>query len=161
VLEELFALHSARWKTRGEHSVLDDEKTRQFHREAAQRLSLAGALRLYRVRLDGQTIGVLYAFTDTRSTYYYLSGFSPEFHKLSPGTLLVGHAIEKTVQDARSISCAAGSHTNTPGALKIAPLLTSISAVDRPVQCAPNYFRACLTPPTLSLTFHALFRVPK
>jgi CelD/BcsL family acetyltransferase involved in cellulose biosynthesis len=99
--EEIFGsftcLHRARWHARGLEGVLAREPLLAFHREAAERLLLAGALRLYALRLKAQTIGALYSFTDRARAYFYLSGFDPEFSALSPGTLLIGHAIEEAI----------------------------------------------------------------
>ena len=51
------------------------------------------------MKLNRQVIAVLYAFAGGKSTYYYLSGFDPAFDKLSPGTLIVGHAIEEAIAE--------------------------------------------------------------
>jgi CelD/BcsL family acetyltransferase involved in cellulose biosynthesis/ribosomal protein S18 acetylase RimI-like enzyme len=105
-LAELFeaqlALHRARWSTRGEKGVLDSEEVQAAHRMAMPQLLADGSLRLYALRLDGRIIATLYALSDDRSrsnprVYYYLGGMDPAFEKLSPGTLLIGHAIEQAI----------------------------------------------------------------
>lgn len=97
LMHELFRLHALRWRNRGEAGVLDRDLVQQFHLAVADKMANSGHLRLYALTLNGQTVGVLYAFVDSRSTYYYLSGFDPEFEKISPGTLLIGHAIEEAI----------------------------------------------------------------
>jgi CelD/BcsL family acetyltransferase involved in cellulose biosynthesis len=98
-LNELFQLHRDRWRTKNGEGVLSDPAVRDFHLAAAQKAASAGALRLYRMKLNRQVITVLYAFAGGKSTYYYLSGFDPAFDKLSPGTLIVGHAIEEAIAE--------------------------------------------------------------
>jgi len=70
------------------------------HREAAPLLDAVGLLRLYAMRLDGQIIAVLYCLAEAAPRpnlrhYDYLGGFDPRFASLSPGTLLIAHAIER------------------------------------------------------------------
>ena len=104
LLEGLARLHRRRWALRGWPGVLDDECVLAWHREAASQLLRAGLLRLYGLRLDGELIAVLYCLTDAepahqRRCYYYLGGFEPSRQALSPGTLLVGHAIEQAMEE--------------------------------------------------------------
>jgi CelD/BcsL family acetyltransferase involved in cellulose biosynthesis len=61
-------------------------------------------LRLHALRLDGAVIAALYALADRpgrgdRRVYFYLGGFDPDRAALSPGALLVGHAIEAAVRE--------------------------------------------------------------
>jgi CelD/BcsL family acetyltransferase involved in cellulose biosynthesis len=99
MFEELFALHEARWRERGERGVFADENVRAFHREAARGLLDVGVLRMYRLTIGGETAAVLYGFASHGRTYYYLSGFDPKFASVSPGTLIIGHAIEQAVRE--------------------------------------------------------------
>lgn len=99
LMERLFELHAARWRERGEDGVLGQEAVRAFHFEEASRMASAGMLRLYGMRLNGELIAVLYGFASPRRTYYYLSGFDPKHEKLSPGTMLVGYAIEQALAE--------------------------------------------------------------
>jgi CelD/BcsL family acetyltransferase involved in cellulose biosynthesis len=102
IMSELFRLHALRWSSRGEHGVLRDAKVQAFYCDAAQRLASCGLLRLHALRLNRRIVGVLYAFANRRSTYYYISGFDPEFEKLSPGTLLIGQAIEQALREGHA-----------------------------------------------------------
>ncbi|HEX6534302.1 MAG TPA: GNAT family N-acetyltransferase [Gemmatimonadaceae bacterium] len=99
LLEALFRLHEARWADRGAAGVLADETVRAFHAEAALELLRLGALRLYALRIDGRIIGVHYGFADRRRAYYYIGGFAPEYGMVSPGVLLVAHALEQAARD--------------------------------------------------------------
>jgi CelD/BcsL family acetyltransferase involved in cellulose biosynthesis len=104
MFEALVRLHGRRWSLRGLPGVLDDECVLAWHREAAPRLLESGLLRLWDLRLDGEPIAVLYCLADTqqghaRRCYYYLGGFEPRWRALSPGTLLVGYAIEQAMDE--------------------------------------------------------------
>jgi CelD/BcsL family acetyltransferase involved in cellulose biosynthesis len=101
MLEDLFLLHSARWQERGLNGVLAEEKLRSFHREAACALLRNRMLRMYCMRCAGKAVAVLYGFSAHRRTYYYLSGFDPAFSSISPGTLIVGHAIDQAIKEDR------------------------------------------------------------
>lgn len=92
-------LHRARWTVRGQEGVLAHERLHRFHREAAHRMLISGTLRLYGMRHQGTIVAALYAFAHNRHTYFYLSGFDPAFAAYSPGTLLIGHAIEQAISE--------------------------------------------------------------
>jgi CelD/BcsL family acetyltransferase involved in cellulose biosynthesis len=103
-LDALAALHASRWSDRGESGVLADPAVQSFHREAAPALLAAGLLRLHVLRLDGAIVAVLYALADPpscseRRHSYYLGGFDPRHRALSPGSLLVAHAIEQALAE--------------------------------------------------------------
>ena len=88
-LENLFTLHTNRWSDRGESGVLADERVRAFHCSCAPALLQTGLLHLARLRLENQTIAVIYSLLFQRTAYCYLQGFDPNFSWLSPGTQLM------------------------------------------------------------------------
>ncbi|GAB3652406.1 GNAT family N-acetyltransferase [Ramlibacter alkalitolerans] len=92
-LAALERLHAQRWAGRGESGVLQDARVRAMHREAAPQLQAAGLLRLQALRVDGRIVAVLYCLAHGRRWQYYLGGFDPAQAAISPGTLLVAHAI--------------------------------------------------------------------
>jgi CelD/BcsL family acetyltransferase involved in cellulose biosynthesis len=99
-LEALVRLHVRRWSERGQAGVLNGESVLAWHREAARLLQGAGLLRMHALCHLSEFIAVLYCLVDAvaageRWCYYYLGGFDPRFRALSPGTLLVAHAIEQ------------------------------------------------------------------
>lgn len=107
-LQALLDLHARRWAERGEPGVLGDAAVQAVHRDAAPLLQAAGLLRLYGLRLDGELIAVLYVLVDGLQSraprhYSYMIGFDPQARSLSPGTLLLAHAIEQ----ARSLGATA------------------------------------------------------
>jgi len=97
LFEALFSLHEARWRMNHLSGVLWADEVQNFHLDAASALLSHHALRLYGLRLDARIIASLYAFHHGRCTYYYLSGFDPEFRQYSPGTILVAHAIREAI----------------------------------------------------------------
>jgi len=97
--ESFLRLHRARWRARGLPGVTSLPAVCAFLREALRELERMGALRLYALDLDRRTIGALLAFAAHGSVSFYLSGFDPRFAALSPGSLLVGHAIEESVRE--------------------------------------------------------------
>lgn len=102
LLQSLFDLHAARWQRRGMPGMLADDVIQAFHREVAAAMLDAGALRMYSMTLDDRPIATFYGFADTHTVYYYLSGYDPDLEKLSPGTLIVAHAIEWAMRDGAS-----------------------------------------------------------
>jgi len=101
--DELFAafveLHGRRWRMNETSGVLSDRHVQEFNREAAQGFLSLGALRLYALRVDDLIVASLYAFHHMGRTYYYLSGFDPEFKQYSPGTLLLSHVIKDAISE--------------------------------------------------------------
>jgi len=97
-LDDLFRLHTRRWSQAGQSGVLADQRLRKFHQEAAGKLLAKGVLRLYRLRLAGRTIAVLYSLLRGTTLYCYLQGYDPELAWLSPGTQLTFFAIEDALE---------------------------------------------------------------
>ncbi len=98
-MDSLYALHAARWKERGLPGMLAADVDQQFHREVARGMLAAAALRMYAIRIDGHDVAVFYGFRSRDTVYYYLSGYDPSLEKLSPGTIIVAHAIEQAVRE--------------------------------------------------------------
>ncbi len=97
-LDALFALHGARWQRRGMPGMLADDVIRQFHRQVARAMLEAGVLRMFQLRGGDATLAVFYGFAHHHTVYFYLSGYDPDLEKLSPGTVIVAHAIEQAVR---------------------------------------------------------------
>lgn len=93
-LDGLIALHGARWRERGEPGVLDDPAVRRFHEAALPRLAAAGLTRLFTLTIEDRVAGAYYGLHHRGRAYAYLGGFDPAFAFESPGTVLMGHAIE-------------------------------------------------------------------
>ena len=98
-VDALFHLHAARWESRGEAGVLADPAVQSFHREAAPRLAAAGLLHATLLRIEGQVAGVFHGLRRGRTLSAYLGGFDPAFAFESPGTVLMGHALDALLAD--------------------------------------------------------------
>src|SRR5690606_23902600 len=99
LFDQWLHLHAARWRARGQPGVLAIGAVQAFHRTAARNFLQSGMLRLYGLQLSGRTIGCLYGVQHRRRTYFYLSGFDPRYKQLSPGVLLLAHAVEAAMQE--------------------------------------------------------------
>lgn len=97
-LDALIMLHARRWCARSETGVLADPSVTHFHREVAERFLRRGWLRLYVLRLNDEPIAACYGFHLRERCYYYSGGFDPRFRQLSPGALVVRHAIAEAAR---------------------------------------------------------------
>jgi hypothetical protein len=93
-MDALVRLHAARWTAKQEDGVLSSPRLHAFHRRVSERLQESGMLRLFGIRIGGALKGVLYCFTSHRRYYGYLSGFEPDADPLSPGRLMLAHAMD-------------------------------------------------------------------
>jgi CelD/BcsL family acetyltransferase involved in cellulose biosynthesis len=104
LLDALAGLHAKRWSRSGQPGVLHEPGVLDWHHESAGQLLAQGLLRLIALRLGGGIAAVLYCLTDApdvpqRRWYDYIGGFDPRFSALSPGTLLIGHAIDQATAE--------------------------------------------------------------
>lgn len=104
--DALLTLHTARWNADDAPGVLATDRVRASHREAIPELLQLGALRMFALRVDGNIAAIWYGLVDhphvqreQRAYYYYLGGFDPACSALSPGTLLIAHAIETAIRE--------------------------------------------------------------
>jgi CelD/BcsL family acetyltransferase involved in cellulose biosynthesis len=99
----LVDMHRARWTRRGEEGgVLADPKVLAFHEAALPQLRAAGALRLFVLRIGGEIAAVYHAMAaGPDRLLFYLSGFDEARAFESPGTILLGHAIESAIAEGR------------------------------------------------------------
>ena len=102
LLDHLVRLESRRWNSSGKWCVLEPEALRRFHYAAAPQLVQSGLGRLYGLSLNQQIIAVFYGFLCNRRMSCYLGAFDPAFTQLSPGNLLIWHAIEQAVHEGAS-----------------------------------------------------------
>src|ERR1051325_8716747 len=99
LFEAFLRLHERRWRMNNMPGVLCDENVQSFLREATKGLLSHDALRLYGLRINDRIVASLCGFHHASRTYYYLSGFDPEFKQFGPGTILVAHAITEAIRE--------------------------------------------------------------
>ncbi|CAN5390339.1 hypothetical protein BH11ARM1_BH11ARM1_12490 [soil metagenome] len=97
----LFEQHKLRWKKRGLPGAFLGKST-HFHRDWARQASERGWLWLSILELDGHPIGAIYAMTMGSTVYYYQAGFDPDHSSVSPGTLLVGQSIRRSIEEGKT-----------------------------------------------------------
>lgn len=77
-MDDLFDLHTRRWRSVGKPGIFHDEQRRDFHREVARRFSERRMLVMSLLRSGDETIAVKYGFQANDTRYYYSAGFSPD-----------------------------------------------------------------------------------
>ncbi len=97
----------ARW-SRIRHAETDDPSSFEdpqmlaFLERAATGLARAGDLVAYQLEIAGEPAGLFLGFANARSVHAYACAFDPRFAALSPGTLLVGHAVAEATRAGRT-----------------------------------------------------------
>lgn len=102
-MTRLFDLHQRRWNQRWLPGVFGGRRVQAFHRDAARALLSCGALRLFFLRLDGETQACLYCFAFGDRLCYYQGGFEPTLSKWSLGTILTAHAMQTAITEGRAV----------------------------------------------------------
>jgi CelD/BcsL family acetyltransferase involved in cellulose biosynthesis len=87
-----------RWRDRG-GGVLKEDRVQQFHALAVPELDRAGMLDLLLCKIGGEIVGIYYGLRDRSRAFAYLLGFDPAWASISPGALLIGHAIEQAARN--------------------------------------------------------------
>lgn len=98
-LRELTRLHQSRWESAGEAGVFSDPRVQSFHAKALPQLCAAGFARLYLLAIAGRVSAASYGFASGDRAYSYLTGFDRADAFVSPGSILLGHAIEQAVSE--------------------------------------------------------------
>jgi CelD/BcsL family acetyltransferase involved in cellulose biosynthesis len=99
-LEELFAVHRARWQSQGEPGVLAHPSVQAFQRAAAPRLLARGLLQLEIAHQAGRPVAAGYTLV-RRDAYLYLNGFDPSVTGVSLGSLVIARAVRRAIDEAR------------------------------------------------------------
>jgi CelD/BcsL family acetyltransferase involved in cellulose biosynthesis len=97
-VEELFHLHTGRWRQLGSPGVLWDENVRVFHRAIVPLLMDSGCLRIYRLKSADRTLAIIEAFFEQTTAFCYMQGFDPDSSYLSPGTQLMFAVMNEAVR---------------------------------------------------------------
>lgn len=100
--EQLLNLHRARLGTRGRASAFVEPRVAEFHRKALDTLASEGRVRIYLLKLNGESIAALYALSASSRMSFYQSGMNPAYGRFSVGSLLIQYAIEDAIQSQLS-----------------------------------------------------------
>lgn len=96
---ELVRLHFKRWSGSGVEHSFTSKSYNEFHLNYMRELLHKNQLRLWRMGLDGKTIAMNYCFSDGDTSYYFQSGFDPDFDKFHPGLVLLTHAMQSALEE--------------------------------------------------------------
>ncbi len=102
-MTRLFELHARRWNQRWLPGVFAGRRVQAFHRDIARRLLRRDWLRLFTLRLDGETQAALYCFGYGDRLCYYQGGFEPTLARLSLGTVLTARAMQAAIAEDRQV----------------------------------------------------------
>jgi CelD/BcsL family acetyltransferase involved in cellulose biosynthesis len=101
-VEVFLELHHRRWRKRGLPGAFLG-RAAGFHREWTEVAEREGWLRMTVLRHEGRAVGALYGMQMGAAAYYYQAGFDPEAKAISPGTLLVAHAIRTAIEEGAKV----------------------------------------------------------
>jgi CelD/BcsL family acetyltransferase involved in cellulose biosynthesis len=93
-MADLFTLHERRFARMGVRTRFVARRRGGFHQDVSRLMFERGALRLFRLRVDGRTIATLYCFEHASRLYYYQGGVDPAWERESVGTVLMGQVVK-------------------------------------------------------------------
>lgn len=99
LLDALFRLHQERWNRRLLPGCFARGPVRRFHKEVTAAFLERGWLRLDLLRIGGRPVGALYCFLCRGRVYYYAAGLARDAARISPGSLLIAHALEEAIRN--------------------------------------------------------------
>lgn len=99
VLGTLVELHNRRWEERGGSTAFHTAGLLSFHEDLSRLAFERGWLRLFALRLNGNTAASLYGFRYGRTFYFYQSGFDSAYLKHSIGLVTMGLAIKSAIEE--------------------------------------------------------------
>jgi hypothetical protein len=92
MLDELIALHTARWRAEGKPGAFASPRFTAFHRALIARLLPSGRAALYKIERAGETIGCLYGLAEGERMLFYQGGLQRfEDNRLNVG--IAAHAL--------------------------------------------------------------------
>jgi len=95
LLAEGFRVESSGWKAAQGTAIVSRPETRRFFTEIARWASSRGWLRLAFLRLDGRAIAFQLGLEEGGAYYLLKGGYDSQFHRYSPGRLLVRKMLER------------------------------------------------------------------
>lgn len=98
-LDDLFRLHGARWRARGQTGVLATPRRQKFHREVCREFGRRDWLRLWTLKCDGRAACVLLNYFHGGRYWFFIGGFEPELMRWSVGTCLFSHVIRHAIEE--------------------------------------------------------------
>ncbi|MHB0977382.1 MAG: GNAT family N-acetyltransferase [Candidatus Aquicultorales bacterium] len=97
-MKTFFALHKKRFLSKRKVGRFLSPRFASFHLEAAENLLDSERLGLFFLEFDGKPVASIYGYVDGSTYYYYLSGFDPEWGRMSVSTVLLSMVLEEVVR---------------------------------------------------------------
>jgi CelD/BcsL family acetyltransferase involved in cellulose biosynthesis len=79
--------------------VLASADVQRFQRTAVAAMSAGGIARLFGLRIGDRRAAAMLVLHDAWAAYHYIAGFDPALGAVSPGTILIAHAIDRAHDD--------------------------------------------------------------
>jgi CelD/BcsL family acetyltransferase involved in cellulose biosynthesis len=98
-LAALVGYHENRWKEEGGSSAFMTPAVVAFQDEITRHALDAGWLRMYVLRLNGETAAVMYGFNYGGRFYFYQHGFDDRYQAHSVGLVLMGLTIRAAIEE--------------------------------------------------------------
>jgi CelD/BcsL family acetyltransferase involved in cellulose biosynthesis len=98
-LQQLIALHDARWTDRGQSEAFNTPALRAFHEDVSRAALARGWLRLCTLTLSGRPAAALYGFVYGGAFNFFQSGFDPALAEHSVGLVTMGLAIQSALEE--------------------------------------------------------------
>jgi CelD/BcsL family acetyltransferase involved in cellulose biosynthesis len=98
-LEALFELHGKHWHQLGLPGTLHRAERRQFYRELARLLLVAGRLELWVLELNGRIVAAQFGLRHENTVFSLQEGFDPEHASDSVGYVLRSQVLRQVISD--------------------------------------------------------------
>ncbi|MDQ7088886.1 MAG: GNAT family N-acetyltransferase [Acidobacteriota bacterium] len=96
-IEALAKLHQERMEATDRGGNFRKQDYLVFHRDLAERMVQSGQLYFWLLYVDGAPMATHFGYLDAGVYYGYQMGFSPRYHKWSPGHYMTGVVLEKLI----------------------------------------------------------------
>lgn len=96
--QRFLVLHQRRWRKRGLPGAFALPHLRRLHEQWLPQAARENRAFLLTLWLNSEPLGVIYCMRTNRRTYFYQSGFDPNYNQYSPGTVLVSTAIRTAIE---------------------------------------------------------------
>ncbi len=93
-INELFRLHSDRFESKSRKSIFVAEKRQGFHQQIAREFNARDILRLFRLKINGKAVALLYCYEYGNQLFYFQAGMDPAWESYSPGLVLMAKVIQ-------------------------------------------------------------------
>ncbi len=95
--EDLVRVYNERWQDEKGATRYAESDAAQFEKAVCERFAQSGAYRLWVLYADGRPVAGISGYERNQKIYADVYAHSPEFHKLSVGNVVLGHAFEKCI----------------------------------------------------------------